>query len=136
VPVVLLHHLKHNKVVHRTVILLSIQNEDVPTVPAAERIEHTDLGHGFHSVVARYGFVETPDVPEILPQLARFGLDVPISQVSYFLGRETVLPTGKGKLAGWRKRLFILMSRNAQPATAFFNLPPNRVVELGAQVQV
>jgi KUP system potassium uptake protein len=133
---VLLHHLKHNKVVHRTVILLSIQNEDVPTVPAAERIEHTDLGHGFHSVVARYGFVETPDVPEILPQLARFGLDVPISQVSYFLGRETVLPTGKGKLAGWRKRLFILMSRNAQPATAFFNLPPNRVVELGAQVQV
>jgi KUP system potassium uptake protein len=123
-------------VIHQTVIFLSIEAEDVPHVRDDERITYRGLGFGFHSVLASYGFLETPDVPELLPRLARYGLVVAPNQVSYFLGRETVLPTGKGRLARWRKRLFVLMTRNAQPATAFFNLPPNRVVEVGAQVQV
>jgi KUP system potassium uptake protein len=135
-PPVLLHHLKHNKVIHRTVIFLSIETADAPHVDPDARIEHQSLGHGFHSVVASYGFVETPDVPDLVPRLAQVGLVIAPAEVSYFLGRETVLPTGTTRFTRWRKRLFVLMSRNAQPATAFFNLPPNRVVELGSQVQI
>jgi len=136
VPPVLLHHLKHNQVVQERVVLLSVQTEDVPSVSPDERLEYEDLGQGFHRVVAYYGFMETPDVPDILSRLARFGLVISSTQASYYLGRETILPTGKQKMAGWRKRLFIVMMRNAQTATAFFGLPPNRVVEMGAQIQV
>ena len=136
VPHMLLHHLKHNGVLKEQVIFLSIRSEEVPTVDPDDRIEHAELGSGFHRVVAHYGFMETPDIPALLPGLARFGLVLSPMQVSYFLGRETLLPTGTQKLAGWRKRLFIVMSRNAQSATSFFNLPPNRVVEMGAQIQI
>jgi KUP system potassium uptake protein len=136
IPPVLLHHLKHNQVIQERVILLSVQTEDVPTVPDDERLEYTDLDEGFHRVIATYGFMETADVPGILARLAKFGLVISPAQVSYYLGRETILATGKQKMAKWRKRLFIVMMRNAQTATAFFGLPPNRVVEMGAQIQI
>jgi KUP system potassium uptake protein len=136
VPSILLHHLKHNGVLKETVIFLSIKPEEDPVISPADRVEHHDFGRGFHRVVAHYGFMETPDIPSLFPMLARFGLVVAAGQVSYFLGRETLLPTGRQRLAGWRKRLFVVMARNAQSATAFFNLPPNRVVEMGAQIQI
>ena len=136
VPSILLHHLKHNAVLKEMVIFLSVRSEEVPAVDGSERLEHDDFGQGFHRVVIRCGFMETPDIPSMLPSLARFGLVVAPGQVSYFLGRETLLPTGRQRLAGWRKRIFIIMARNAQSATAFFNLPPNRVVEMGAQIQI
>ncbi len=136
VPPMMLHHLKHNGVLKERVILLSIRVEEVPTVEPDRRIEYAELGHGFHRVIAHYGFMESPDVPALLPGLAGFGLVVHPMQTSYFLARETLLPTGPGHLARWRKRLFIRMSRNAQSAASFFNLPPNRVVEMGAQIQI
>ncbi len=136
VPPMMLHHLKHHGALKERVIFLSLRVEDVPSIDEADRLTHTDLTGGFHRLVARYGFMESPDVPALLPQLARFGIVVGPMQVSYFLGRETLLPTGSATLAGWRKRLFILMTRNAQSASGFFNLPPNRVVEMGAQVQI
>lgn len=136
VPPMMLHHLKHHGALKERVIFLSLRVEDVPSIDEADRLTHTDLTGGFHRLVARYGFMESPDVPALLPQLAQFGIVVGPMQVSYFLGRETLLPTGTGGLVGWRKRLFILMSRNAQSASSFFNLPPNRVVEMGAQVQI
>ncbi|MGE0438869.1 MAG: potassium transporter Kup [Gemmatimonadales bacterium] len=136
VPHMLLHHLKHNGVLKEQVVFLSIRPKEIPVVDAEERLSHDDLGHGFHRVIARYGFMETADVQTLLPTLARVGLVLRPTQVSYFLGRETLLPTGKGRLAGWRKRLFIVMARNAQSPTSFFNLPPNRVVEMGAQIQI
>ena len=136
VPSILLHHLKHNAVLKETVIFLSVRSEEVPAVDGSERFEYEGFGQGFHRVVVRYGFMETPDIPAIFPSLARFGLVVAAGQVSYFLGRETLLPTGRQRLPGWRKRIFIVMARNAQSATAFFNLPPNRVVEMGAQIQI
>jgi len=133
---VLLHHLKHNRVLHKRVVLMSVQSEEIPQVAPADRLEWSDLGQGFYQVIVRYGFMETPDVPTVLALLKDQGLEAKPMETSYYLGRETLLPGGKTRFAYWRKRLFIVMARNAQSATAFFGLPPNRVVELGAQIQL
>jgi KUP system potassium uptake protein len=136
VPPVMLHHLKHNKVLHERVLVMSVSTEEVPSVPDDQRIDLRDLPQGFHVVTAHYGFMESPDVPRLLHLLSERGLQIRVAETSFYLGRETILPTGNSHFALWRKRLFILLSRNAQSAAAFFNLPPNRVVELGAQIQL
>lgn len=136
VPSTMLHHLKHNGALKETVIVFSVIAEEVPSVAEDERLEYRSLGQGFHRVIASYGFMESADIPALLPRLARFGLVVSPGQVSYVLGRETLLPNGKSPMVQWRKRLFILMMRNAQSAASYFNLPPNRVVEMGAQIQI
>jgi KUP system potassium uptake protein len=139
-PPVLLHHLKHNKVLHERVLLVSITNEDIPNVPEQERTSAKELGAGFWQVIGRYGFMEKPDVPKLLASLATLPaggrLEVKPMETTFYLGRETILPDGTSKMWGWRKRLFIVMSRNAQTASQFFGLPPNRVVEMGAQIQL
>jgi KUP system potassium uptake protein len=139
-PPVLLHHLKHNKVLHERVVLMSVRTEEIPVVDEDDRVRCTELGEGFYQVSAKYGFMETPDVPSALRLLGAPGALRPVQlkpmEASFFLGRETIIPTGKGWMARWRKRLFTVMARNAQSAAAFFNLPPNRVVELGAQIQL
>jgi KUP system potassium uptake protein len=157
-PPVLLHHLKHNKVLHEKVILLSVMGEEIPQVPDGERVRYRELGEGFCEVVAHYGFMETPDVPAMLQTLELESgqgrrLRVEVMATSFYLGRETLIamdrrrrggakpaPSGDGGpptpiMPRWRRKLFIFMARNAQSATAFFGLPPNRVVELGAQIQ-
>jgi KUP system potassium uptake protein len=152
-PPVLLHHLKHNKVLHEKVMLMSVMGEEIPTVDEDDRIECRDLGQGFYQVIAHYGFMETPDIPSVLRQLGRDGasgrpVEVKVMDTSFYLGRETLLPTRSAEVPAsdgipaqqhrmslLRKKLFILMTRNARSATAFFGLPPNRVVELGAQIQ-
>jgi KUP system potassium uptake protein len=134
-PVVLLHHLKHNKSLHRQVVLLSITAADVPYVEEAERVTVTPLEHGFFRVRASSGFMETPDVPEIMRLCAARGLRAAPLETSYYLGRERLLVTGTARMARWRKKLFVFMSQNAQSAAQFFGLPPNRVVELGAQIE-
>ncbi len=135
-PVVLLHHFKHNKVLHEQVILLSVLTDRIPEVPATERVKVRDLGEGFWQVSAHYGFMQTPSVPEILRQCTKSGLKTKENDTSFYLGRETLLATPGGGLARWRKKLFGFLSRNARPATAFFGLPPNRVVEMGAQIEL
>jgi KUP system potassium uptake protein len=134
-PLVLLHHLKHNKVLHENVILLSIISAQVPEVPITERVEVTSFPHNFGRIKAKYGFMQTPNVPEILALAAERGIVAKASETTYYLGRENLIPTGTKPLARWRKRLFIFMQRNARPATEFFGIPPNRVVELGAQME-
>ncbi len=141
VPPVLLHHLKHNKVLHERVLLVSVLTEEVPVVPEAERVTVKNLSAGFHQVIGRYGFMETPNVPALLASLPQGAIPGPRIELSamettYYLGRETLLATGESRMATWRKRLFIVMARNAQTASAFFGLPPNRVVEMGAQIQL
>ncbi|HEX7979448.1 MAG TPA: potassium transporter Kup [Gemmatimonadaceae bacterium] len=133
--VVLLHHLKHNKALHEQVVLLSVLATDVPYVKEAERVEVKVLGQGFFRVLVHTGFMETPNIPEILALCADRGIRARPMETSYYLGREMLLPTGTSRMAGWRKRLFIVMSRNAQSAARFFGLPSNRVVELGAQIE-
>ncbi len=135
-PLVLLHHLKHNKVLHEHVVLLSVISAPVPEVPVTERIEVTTFPHNFARIKARYGFMQTPNVPEILALATERGIIAKPSETTYYMGRENLLPTGNRPLATWRKRLFIFLSRNARPATQFFGIPPNRVVELGAQMEI
>ncbi|MBI5515293.1 MAG: potassium transporter Kup [Deltaproteobacteria bacterium] len=135
-PPVLLHHYKHNQVLHQQVVLLSVVTEHDPTVPSAARVEVSELGEGFFKVVARYGFLETPNVMEVLELCRDKGLQVDRARLSFFLGRETLLTTGSSGLPRWRKALFVLLSRNARPANMFFRIPPNRVVELGTQVEL
>jgi len=135
-PVVLLHHLKHNKVLHEQVILLSVHSARVPEIPADQRVKIEELGQGFWRVVATYGFMQTPDMLDILTNCSRAGLTTArLTEISYYLGRERLLPIGTSRMARWRKQLFVVMGRNAQSATAFFGIPPNRVVELGTQIE-
>jgi KUP system potassium uptake protein len=134
-PVVLLHHLKHNKVLHEQVVLLSILSEEVPEIPDSERITIERLRQGFYRITARYGFMETTDVPAILARAREAGIDAKPLETTYYLGRELLIPTGTAPLWSWRKKLFVFMSRNSRSATAFYGIPPNRVVELGAQIE-
>jgi len=135
-PMVLLHHLKHNKVLHEEVILLTIQVKEIPEVVDSERMSVTKLPLGFWRVVAQYGFMETPDAQRLLASARAYGLRAQRMETTYYLGREQLLPIGSTKLARWRKKLYAFMARNSLPATAFFGLPPNRVVELGAQLEI
>jgi KUP system potassium uptake protein len=135
VPVVLLHHLKHNKCLHDVVVLLSVQTRGVPEVEKSRRVTIEELGQGFHKIVALYGFMETPNVPDILKIAHKQGIPFPKMDTSYYLGRERLVIARKAKMWRWRKKLFAVMSRNARSATEFFQIPPNRVVELGAQIE-
>jgi KUP system potassium uptake protein len=134
-PVVLLHHLKHNKVLHDEVILLSVLSAEVPDVDDADRVRVESLGQGFYRVTATFGFMETPNVPAVLARARASGIRAAPVETSYVLGRERLLVTGMSKMARWRKKLFVVMSQNARSATEFFGIPTNRVVELGAQIE-
>jgi KUP system potassium uptake protein len=136
VPPVLLHHFKHNQVLHDQVVLLTVHGLHVPEVPAAEQVKVQTLGHGFFRVEVTYGFMQNPNIPRALKSCARAGLVLVPERTSYYLGRETLLPTGRSRMARWRKQLFAFVARNARPATAYFGLPPNRVLELGMQVDL
>ena len=136
VPVVLLHHFKHNRTLHEKIILLSVSTERRPRVGEKGRGRLEALGHGFYQLRARVGYMQDPDVPALLREASAGGLNIDPDQASYFLGRESLLTSGPAKLARWRKSLFSFLSRNARPATQYFGLPPNRVIELGAQVEL
>ncbi|NLJ26390.1 potassium transporter Kup [Desulforhabdus amnigena] len=135
-PSALLHHFKHNHVLHEKIILLSVRSVDFPTLPDDERLNMEDLGQGFYRIVAFYGFREMPDVPEVLKMASRFGIQIEPSATTYFLGRETLLTTGDSKMMQWRKTLFSFMSRNAWTAPAYFGIPSDRVIEIGVQIEL
>ena len=136
VPHALLHNLAHNKVLHERVVFLTVRTEDVPFVADTERIEVEELGGNFYRVVAHYGFKEDPNVPQALNQCQVCGHEMNLLETSFFLSRETLIPTKMPGMAPWRERLFIWMARSAQNAMAFFRLPSNRVIELGTQVEI
>ncbi len=135
-PRVLLHYLKHTESLPKKVILLSIVSGNTPYVPRRKRLSITHLGQGFHRVIAKYGFMQTPKVPEILETATEQGLELDTYSTSFYLGRESLLRTGVGKMAAWRKALFVFLSRNAWNVATHFGIPPNRVVELGTQVEI
>jgi KUP system potassium uptake protein len=136
VPPTLIHNLRHNKVLHANIVLLTVTTEDVPHVPSKRAIEVEPLSAGFFRVTLRYGFMEEPAVPEAISEARARGLPIDKDDITYFLGRETLLPANHPGMAPWREKLFALMSRNAMRATAFFRIPPERVVELGMQVEL
>lgn len=136
VPSTLLHHVKHSQVLHEHVVLLTIQSADVPKIEDDQRVTLQRLGQGFYRLTALYGYMETPNIPRIMKLAAKTGMPVDPIKTSFYLGRETLLTTGTSQMRRWRKTLFALMSRNSTNPTTFFGIPPNRVVELGAQVKL
>ena len=136
VPSALLHNIKHNKVLHERVVVLTVAIQDVPYVEASERHEVVDLGNGFYRLVLRYGFLEETDVPEALKAVTMCGGPFEMMKTSFFLSRQTLLPSAKPGMALWREKLFAWMLRNAASAMEFFRLPSNRVVELGSQLEI
>ena len=135
-PATLLHNMQHNKVLHTRVILLTVVTVDVPYAHTADRTVLEALGEGFFRLKVSYGFMEEPDVPAALLDASRRGLDVDLADTTFFLGVETLLPTKKPGMPLWRERLFVFLARNAVRATSFFKIPPDRVVELGMQVEL
>jgi KUP system potassium uptake protein len=136
VPQALLHNLKHNQVLHERNVILTVRFHDVPWVGMAERVQVEALGHGFWRVTLNFGFMNTPDVPKALKLCEAQGLPIPPFETSYFLSRETIVPTSGAGMARWRQRLFAAMSRNASSVAEYFRLPDNAVIELGTRVQV
>ncbi|OGP51499.1 MAG: potassium transporter Kup [Deltaproteobacteria bacterium RBG_13_43_22] len=136
VPGALMHHFKLNQVLHNTIVFLSILVEEIPRVDSGNRLNLENLGEGFYRLTSHYGFMETPNVPRIMNQARELGLETDPSTTTFILGRETLLTTGKSGMGKWRKVLFSMMSRNAMNPTNYFKLPPNRVIEIGAQVEI
>jgi KUP system potassium uptake protein len=136
VPAALLHNLKHNKVLHEKVLFVTVSNLDVPEVGTTERALITELAPGIHRVTLRYGFMESPNLPRDIALLRDQGLVVEPMQASYFLGRETLVAAMAPRMPAWRRFLFLVLARNATPATEFFRIPSDRVVELGVRVAI
>jgi KUP system potassium uptake protein len=135
-PPAFLHNLKHNKILHERVIILQVDTIDVPRVPETKRVEVERLGKGFYSVIARYGFMEQPDVPAALRACRPHGIAYDEMETSFFLGRETLVPASRSRLGKWRRGFFISLSHTASASKAFFRIPPNRAIELGNQIQI
>jgi KUP system potassium uptake protein len=136
VPTSLLHNLKHNKVLHERVLFVTVQNKDEPEIGPERRTEVSELAPGIHRVILRYGFMESPNIPRALEDLGTYGVAFDPMQASYFLGREVLVPAMVPKMPLWRLWLFLVLARNAVPATEFFRIPSDRVVELGVRVAI
>ncbi|HKE85292.1 MAG TPA: KUP/HAK/KT family potassium transporter, partial [Vicinamibacterales bacterium] len=135
-PPALAHNLRYNKILHEHVIVLTVTTAPTPYVLPEDQITVQSFGQGVFNVRAQYGFMQDPNVPDVLLKVRTAGVEVDLDDVIYFLGRETIIVTRREGMAVWRERLFVLMARNAVRATAFFRLPPERVVELGVQVEM
>jgi KUP system potassium uptake protein len=136
VPHALLHNLKHNKVLHERIVLLTIHTRDFPRVSPKDRVKLAELGEQFWRMDAYYGFTEEPDVPALLEATGEQGLAFDMMDTSFFVSRETLIATVAPAMALWREKLFVSMSKMAVKATDFFHIPTNRVVELGTQVEI
>ncbi len=136
VPHALLHNLKHNKVLHERILILTVVIDEVPFVDLEDRIEVVDLGENFYRMMLRYGFMQNPDVPAALKIVENCGPQIKMMDTSFFLARQTLLASERPGMALWREKLFAWMLRNAESAMEFFKLPTNRVVELGSQVEI
>lgn len=136
VPSALLHNIKHNKIIHERVVVLTVNIEDVPYVDPEDRVEVKDLGQGFYRLILHFGFMQETDVPAILKKVKECGMEFNMMQTSFFLSRQTLLPSEKPEMMVWREKIFAWMLRNAATAMEFFKLPSNRVVELGSQMEI
>jgi KUP system potassium uptake protein len=133
---VLLHHLKHTKILYERVVFLSILSSHIPIVPIRERIGVDDLSRGFYRIIAYNGYMQRPNVPEILKLAERLNLHINPQETTFYMGRVTLLTTGDSKMMRWRKEVFSMMSRMAGSPTIHFGIPADRVVELGAEIEI
>ena len=136
VPHALLHNLKHNKVLHERNVILTVETVETPVAEADERSAVEALDDHFYKLTLRFGFAEDPDVPQALATIRQCGLPFDLMDTTFFLSRESIVATDRPGMALWRDKLFAFMQRNAIPATAFFQIPGNRLIELGTQVEI
>ena len=136
VPHALLHNLSHNKVLHERVVFLTVHILEEPWVPEAEQVKVVNLGHQCYQLNVFYGFKDEPDLPHILKLAAAHGVEFEMMETSFFIARQTVISAPGGGMAPWREHLFVAMSRNARSAADYYQIPPNRVIELGTQVTI
>ncbi|MBP7624317.1 MAG: KUP/HAK/KT family potassium transporter, partial [Xanthomonadales bacterium] len=136
VPHAMLHNLKHNKVLHDRNVLLTVETVETPIAEPGERMKVEPLGHDFYAMYLRYGFAEEPNVPKTLGGCESCGLPFDMMDTTFFLSRETLIPSQEQGMPPWRDKLFVFMARNAQSATTFFQIPGNRLIELGTQVEI
>ncbi len=135
-PLVLLHHVKANKVLHDTIILLSILTEEVPNVPPEERLEVREIGHGVWRAVGRYGYMESPDVSVLIQEIRQAGVPLKPNEATYYFNREMIITGGDSKMWHWEKRFYALLSRNARPVRDYYRLPPMQIIEVGLPIQL
>ncbi len=136
VPHAMLHNLSHNKVLHERVVFLTVRIQEVPWIPRNEQVEVIDLGHECYQMNVRYGFKNEPDIPLLLELAKQRGLEFSMMETSFFIARQTLISTPGSGMTAWRERLFVAMSRNARGAADYYQIPPNRVIELGTQVEI
>ncbi len=136
VPHAMLHNLLHNKVLHERVVFLTVVNRDIPFVPVAERIKVQSLGHQCFQIDVNYGFKDERDIPQALAMCNEQGLNLEMMSTSFFIARQTVIPSVGTGMAMWREALYATMSRNARDAADYYRVPANRVIELGTQVEI
>lgn len=136
VPVGLVHNLQHNHVIHEKVLVMNVNSEERPYVLNEDRLEIKKLDQNFYHIRVHYGFMQTPNIPRIIEMCRFHGLDIHWDEITFFFGRETLIATDRVGMAKWREKLFILLSRNSQTAMEFFKIPPNKVIELGIQVEL
>ena len=135
-PPALLHNIEHNKVLHQRVLFLTVKTKQIPFVAQEERVEVEPLGNGFHRLKVYYGFMEDPDIPKVLDTIRAPGFTYDPKDTTYFLGRETIIASKRPGMALWREKIFSIIAHNATSATAYFCLPPDRVVEMGEQIEI
>jgi KUP system potassium uptake protein len=136
VPNALMHNLKHNKVLHKNNLFVTVRSHEVPWIAVEKRIDMEPLGNDCWQAVVHFGFKDDPDVPKALEQLRGQGCAIEPMSTSYFLSRDVVVPTIGGGMATWREKLFAQMHHNASAAAEFLNLPTNAVVELGSKIEI
>ena len=135
-PLVLLHHVKANKVLQETVVLLSIITDDVPYVQKEDQIEVREIGEGLWRVVAHYGYMASPDVSALIDRIKDLGVPIKPSEATYYFNREMIITGGAASMWEWQKHYYAFLSRNAQQARAYFNLPPMQIIEVGLPIQL
>ena len=136
VPHAMLHNLSHNKVLHERVVFLTVLIQEVPYVPLSEQVQVQDLGHHCYQMNVRYGFKDEPDIPQVMAQGKQYGLEFEMMETSFFIARQTLIATPGTGMAVWREHLFVALSRNARGAADYYQVPPNRVIELGTQIEI
>jgi KUP system potassium uptake protein len=136
IPAALSQNTDHNQVVHEKVIVLTITTDEIPHVPHKERAIVEEIVPGFYRVLARYGFMESPHVPQLLKHCEQFGLHVDLEKTTFFLGRETLIASNRTELPKWQEKIFAFMAQNAQRATDYFKIPSDRAIEIGTVVDM
>jgi KUP system potassium uptake protein len=135
-PLVLLHHVKSNKALQETIVLLSVMTEEVPFVTAAERLEVREIGEGVWRAIAHYGYMESPDVSSLIEQIRDAGVPLKPSEATYYFNREMIITGGEARMWDWQKHFYAFLSRNARQARDYYQLPPMQIIEIGLPIQL